>query len=60
MDTEKLFDQAVRLVEANIRAGQYLNGENFDTIIRGHTILAFDALLAAWMYVNEKDDDPRH
>ncbi|MBB99155.1 MAG: hypothetical protein CML67_06415 [Rhodobacteraceae bacterium] len=51
MDAEKLFELAVRLVEANVNAGQFFNPANFDTVIRDQVPIAFQALEAAWSEV---------
>ncbi|WP_186390183.1 hypothetical protein [Stappia sp. TSB10P1A] len=51
MDAEKLFEHAVRLVEANLNAGQFHNPANLETIIRDQVPIAFRALEIAWAEV---------
>lgn len=56
MDKEDLFEMAVRIVEANIRSGQFQDTLNIDTIIREQVPAAFDALLKTWLEITSKDD----
>ena len=56
MNAEKLFEMAVRLVEANISAGQMQNPMNLDTIIRDQVLIAFDALAETWGDIAKKED----
>lgn len=56
MDQETLFEMAVRLVEANLRAGQFNDALNFDTIIRDQVEIAFNALSDTWVRLGQKDE----
>lgn len=57
MDTEKLFELATRLVEANIRAGQFLDYRNFETIIRDQVPMAFQALAETWTSLSDGGEE---
>jgi len=59
MDDEKLFELAVGLVQANIRAGQFIEPRNFDTIVHDQVMLAYNALSQLWDE-RTKEDTPQH
>jgi len=56
MNAEKLFEMAVRLVEANIGAGQMQNTMNLDAVIRDQVRICFDALAETWVDIAKKED----
>lgn len=56
MNAEKLFEMAVRLVEANIRAGQMQNTMGLDTLIRDQVLMAVNALAETWADIAKKED----
>lgn len=58
-DAEKMFEMAVRLVEANIRAGQSRCTNNFEVVVNDQVTAAFMALDRVWSNLN-RDDDSVH
>ena len=57
MTTKEFFKMAVKLVEANIQAGQYTNTMNLETITYDQTIVTFQALERAWSDINADDEN---
>lgn len=53
---ERLFEYAVRLVEANIRAGQFLNSRDLPIYVHDQMCVTYDALMKVWVSVNETDE----